>query len=113
MEISKVAQGRAHSVQLENRQANPAEQLDKVQGGKEYTVLSKEEAQKAVDGLNNIMTASNSHLKFQFHDQLKEYYVSIVDENTQEVIKEIPPKKLLDMVAIMWEQIGLIVDKKI
>jgi flagellar protein FlaG len=57
--------------------------------------------------------ASNTHLKFEFHDKLQEYYVTIVDEQTKEVVREIPAKKILDMYAAMTEFVGLMVDKKI
>lgn len=66
-----------------------------------------------VDSLNKFMKPANSSLKFEFHEDLNEYYVTVIDEVTQEVIKEIPPKKLLDMYAAMTEYIGLMVDKKI
>ncbi|WP_248278321.1 flagellar protein FlaG [Bacillus sp. DNRA2] len=73
---------------------------------------SKEQTEKVIKGLNEFLSASNSHLKFQFHDGTKEYYVSIVDDKTNEVIKEIPSKKLLDMYAAMTDYLGLLVDRK-
>jgi flagellar protein FlaG len=74
---------------------------------------TKEKLEKAVKGMNDFLSASNTHLKFQYHEKLKEYYVTIVDSKTDEVVKEIPSKKLLDMFAAMNEYIGLMVDKKI
>jgi flagellar protein FlaG len=38
--------------------------------------------------------------------------VKVIDENTGEVIREIPPKKILDMVANMLELAGLLVDER-
>ena len=38
--------------------------------------------------------------------------VKVVDPNTDKVIREIPPEKILDMVAKMWEVVGLFVDEK-
>lgn len=75
-------------------------------------VLTKEKTEKVIESMNDFLKESNSHLKFQFHDQLKEYYVTIVDDETNEVIKEIPPKKLLDMYAAMTDFLGLLIDKK-
>lgn len=74
--------------------------------------LNKEDLQKSVDGLNQLLP-SNSYLKFQLHENLNKYYVAIVDSNTNQVIKEIPPKKILDLAADIWEKLGIIVDKKI
>ena len=39
--------------------------------------------------------------------------LTVVDDKTHEVIKEIPSKKLLDTYASMMEFVGLLVDKKI
>jgi len=75
--------------------------------------LSKDQLEHIIKGMNEFLQPSQTALKFELHDELKEYYVQIVDERTKEVIREIPPKKLLDMYAAMMEFVGLIVDKKI
>lgn len=74
--------------------------------------LTKEKTEKVIEKMNDFLKESNTHLKFQFHDGLQKYYVAIVDDTTDEVIKEIPPKKLLDMYAAMTDYLGLLVDKK-
>ncbi|MBO0992209.1 flagellar protein FlaG [Bacillus sp. SD088] len=75
---------------------------------------SSKDVANVVNGMNEFLKASpQTHLKFQFHDQLNEYYVTLVDEVTDEVVREIPPKKLLDMFAAMTEYLGIMVDKKI
>jgi flagellar protein FlaG len=77
------------------------------------TDLSKEELEKVVKGMNEFLLPSNTSLKFEMHEELKEYYVKIIDSQTQEVVKEIPSKKILDMYAAMTKFVGLLVDKKI
>jgi flagellar protein FlaG len=74
---------------------------------------SKEKTEKVINSMNEFLKASNTHLKFQFHEDLKEYYVTLVDDTTDEVVKEIPSKKLLDMYAAMTDYLGLLVDKKV
>jgi len=39
--------------------------------------------------------------------------LTIINDETDEVIREIPPEKILDMVAKMWELAGIMVDRKI
>ncbi len=75
--------------------------------------MDKDEMEKVVQGMNDFLKPASTHLKFEFHDELKEYYVSIVDDVTHEVVKEIPAKKMLDMYAAMTEFLGILVDKKI
>ncbi|ATA61427.1 flagellar protein FlaG [Anoxybacillus geothermalis] len=75
--------------------------------------IPKEKLEEVVKGLNEFLQPSHTSLKFELHDELQEYYVQIIDERTDEVIREIPPKKLLDMYVAMMEFVGLLVDKKI
>jgi flagellar protein FlaG len=79
----------------------------------ENITFPKEKAKEIVDGMNKIMEASPTALKFEFHEKLNEYYVKIIDEKTKETVREIPSKKMLDFYAAMTEFIGLMVDKKI
>lgn len=73
----------------------------------------KEKLEDIVSSLNEFLQPAHTSIKFVLHDKLNEYYVKIIDDRTQEVIKEIPPKKLLDIYAAMTEFLGLVVDKKI
>ncbi|XJZ26939.1 flagellar protein FlaG [Bacillota bacterium Lsc_1132] len=73
----------------------------------------KEKVKEVIKGLNEFLQPTHTSLKFKLHEKLQEYYVTIVDDRTNEVIKEIPAKKLLDTYAAMAEHLGLLVDKKI
>lgn len=75
--------------------------------------LDKEKMEEVVKGINDFLQPVNTSIKFVLHDKLNDYYVTIVDDKTKEVIKEIPSKKLLDTYANMMEYLGLMVDKKI
>lgn len=74
--------------------------------------LVKKSVKEKVKGMNDFLVPMNTSLKFTMHDELQEYFVQIVDEATNEVIREIPPKKFLDMYAAMAEFMGLFVDEK-
>lgn len=75
--------------------------------------ISNEEIEKKVSSLNKFLEASSSEARFQYHEQLGEYFVQLVDVNTHEVVREIPPKKILDMYAEMLNIMGLFVDRKV
>lgn len=75
--------------------------------------FSKEKVKEVVDGMNKLLEASPTSLKFEFHEKLHEYYVKIINDKTKEVVREIPPKKMLDFYAAMTEFLGLMIDKKI
>ncbi|MCM3092531.1 MULTISPECIES: flagellar protein FlaG [unclassified Cytobacillus] len=80
---------------------------------KQVESLKEEHLTEVVDSMNEFLQASHTSLKFVLHEELNEYYVTLVDDLTQEVVKEIPTKKMLDMYAAMTEFVGLMVDKKI
>jgi flagellar protein FlaG len=79
----------------------------------QYNNPKKEKVEAVVNGLNHFLDPSHTSIRFKLHDKLNEYYVTIVDDNTNEVLKEIPAKKLLDIYADMEQRLGLLVDKKI
>lgn len=95
-------------------QENSLNQLMKSQEieSEEYT-FPKEKVRKAVDALNEFMTLQNHNSKFVMHDGLERYYVQVVDSKTEELIREVPPKKLLDAFYTMQKFLGMIVDEKI
>jgi flagellar protein FlaG len=96
-----------------NREENQIQPQDQQENSIQPEPVTKEKMESVVRGMNEFLTTSNTHLKFEFHNELKEYYVTIVDDSTKEVVKEIPSKKVLDMYAAMTEFVGLMVDKKI
>ncbi|WP_062199894.1 flagellar protein FlaG [Massilibacterium senegalense] len=75
--------------------------------------VTKEKLDKVVESLNHFLEPTMTSLHFKLHEELQEYYVELVDSKTQEVIREIPSKKVLDMYMEMTKLIGLFVDKKI
>ncbi len=80
---------------------------------KQVESLKEDQLTEVVESMNEFLQASHTSLKFVLHDELNEYYVTLVDDVTQEVVKEIPSKKMLDMYGAMTEFVGLMVDKKI
>lgn len=75
--------------------------------------ISKDKLQQAVDVVNEFLEINHSSSKFVYHEGLERYYVTIVNRDTDEVVKEIPPKKLLDAFYEMQKMVGMIVDEKI
>ena len=75
----------------------------------ERAYFSKEAVITRLKELNDFIEPSKTSLKFQLHDKLNEYYVQIIDTNTDEVLKEIPSKKFLDRYAATAELLGFMV----
>jgi flagellar protein FlaG len=121
--IERVSSQPSSTYMYESKRVSQTERLETVKSAEmvkkndvlnaEEEMIPKEKIEEIVKGMNQFLQPSHTSLKFELHDELKEYYVQIIDERTNEVVREIPPKKLLDMYAAMMEFVGLIVDKKI
>ncbi|MGN0432512.1 MAG: flagellar protein FlaG [Lachnospiraceae bacterium] len=77
------------------------------ENGKQPT---NEQIKKAVESLNKKM--EHSEAVFGIHEDTNRVTIKIVDKDTKEVIKELPPEKTLDMIARVWEMAGILVDEK-
>lgn len=69
-----------------------------------------EQIRKAVEKLNKNL--SNSEAVFGIHEDTNRVTIKIVDKNTKEVLKELPPEKTLDMIAKVWELAGILIDER-
>lgn len=72
--------------------------------------VSNDQIKKAVEQLNKNMAQSTA--VFGIHEGTNRVTIKIVDKETKEVIKELPPEKTLDMIAKVWELAGIMVDEK-
>jgi flagellar protein FlaG len=68
----------------------------------------RERLDETLKALNAMV--SERRLQFEKHDQTGRIIVRVVDSTTGEMIREIPPKKILDMVGRMLQ--GLLVDER-
>ncbi|MCM3389777.1 flagellar protein FlaG [Ureibacillus chungkukjangi] len=82
-------------------------------GTLEKNEITEEKLKQAVDSLNEFLESNHNSSKFVYHEGLDRYFVQVVNKDTEEVIKEIPPKKLLDAFYEMQKMVGMIVDEKI
>ena len=71
---------------------------------------SNDQIKKAVEALNKKM--AHSEAVFGIHDATNRVTIKIVDKDTKEVIRELPPEKTLDMIAKVWELAGMLVDER-
>lgn len=71
---------------------------------------TNEQIRKAVEQMNKNM--AHSEAVFGIHEATNRVTIKIVDKDTKEVIKELPPEKTLDMIAKVWEMAGILVDER-
>ncbi|OEH87030.1 hypothetical protein BHU72_00385 [Desulfuribacillus stibiiarsenatis] len=74
--------------------------------------VNEEDLIKAIEKANESFKGKNARFEYSIHEETKKIMVKIVNPTNDEVIKEIPSEKILDMVAKIWEMSGLLVDEK-
>ncbi len=60
----------------------------------------------------NKLINQNTIAEFGYHEATKRITIKIKDKETDEVIKEIPSEKALEMLEKAWELAGILVDEK-
>ena len=98
--VQKVANTQSKMIKVERNSSDEQE-------------MTAVQAKNLVGNMNSFLMSADSKLKFEYHEELNEYYVTIINTETDEVIREIPSKKLMDIHAAMREFVGLLVDRKI
>lgn len=75
--------------------------------------ITESTIENQIDSMNDLLSTTPTSIKFNMHKDLDRIYVQVVDQQTKEVVKEIPPEEFLDMVASMLKNAGLIVDERV
>ena len=83
------------------------------QSGAPVESLPRElQSDEVVDRLNLAMRALSTRLKFQKHEASGRFVVRVINEQTDEVIREIPPERLLDLLVHLRRMVGVLVDER-
>lgn len=83
-----------------NGESNLAQQNEK----KEASIKELKDIQKVIN--------RNTIAEFGYNEPTNRITIKIKDKDTDEVIKEIPSEKALEMLAKAWELAGILVDEK-
>lgn len=121
-----VTQTKAPSVESQSNTAQEAAQVDNTvnvvaegqskgnsnsNSNEQQQQLSNEQLRRAVEQFNKNML-THSEAVFGIHEGTNRVTIKIVDKDTKEVLKELPPEKTLDMIAKVWEMAGILVDER-
>lgn len=80
------------------------------QEGNQGQSNSNETARQAAQTYNKL--TENTKAVFGVNEATNRVTIKIVDKDTDEIIKEFPAEKTLDMIARVWEMAGIMVDEK-
>jgi len=72
---------------------------------------SREEMSDLIEKLNQGVREMHERLSFSFHEKTKRIIVRIVNSDTNEVIREIPPKDAIKLLEHIQDFLGMLVDE--
>lgn len=75
--------------------------------------IDEEDLSKAVERVNTEFMTDDKRVEYSFHDETNTYVVKLIDKETDEVIKQIPSQKMLDIAAGLMNYMGINVDEVI
>lgn len=75
-----------------------------------YCEVTREEIEQATQDLNRMLQHINQRLSFRIHEGSERMIVYVIDNKTNEVVRELPPEKFLDTIAKIREFIGILFD---
>lgn len=73
--------------------------------------ITEGKMKKAIDDINRSL--QDKTCEFGFDEVTNRVTIKIIDKETDEVIRELPPEKTLRMIAKAWELAGILVDEKL
>ena len=99
---------------LERSQETPRKIVDRKQeipSAREE--IPREEVEKAVEKLNRLMGIIDKRYEFSIHEKSQRLSVKIVDQQSGEIIDEIPSQRALEILDSFSQIAGLLFDKRV
>jgi len=75
--------------------------------------VGEEQIIKAVERALKVLEGPSTMFEMRMHEQTNSIIVRVLNRETGELIREIPPEKTLDLVATMMEFAGLLIDERV
>ncbi len=109
---SSVAEKKSNAIDANSEWSSikPISQLNEYD--KDNMPVSERVVIEAIQKANKAISGGNRRFEFSIHEQTNEIVVKVYNSETDELIREIPNEKILDMVAKICEMAGLFVDER-
>lgn len=72
----------------------------------------EKEIKRSVDKVNKYLEGEKTHVEYEVYNKFNTVIIKFVDNDTGKVLSEVPPKKILDMIADFCQMAGIVIDKK-
>ncbi|HHW73826.1 MAG TPA: flagellar protein FlaG [Firmicutes bacterium] len=100
-------QGERADLATRRRQQAAGQQQPGLEGRSNLEIIEDE-----VKRLNETAYLYNIGLRFSIHEETSRVVVQVYNREDNEVIRQIPPEKILNLVAQIQQMIGLLIDEE-
>jgi flagellar protein FlaG len=80
--------------------------------GASFLPLTREQTQAMVDNVERLLKVLNTNLSFEIHEKAGQMVVKVVERDTKQIIREIPPEDMLRLQEKLQESRGVLFDVK-
>lgn len=106
-QIDKIVQ--TPKVSLQSTQSNKT--TDQSEALLDSEIFKKLDFSEIVEEASKGLEVVNTELSFRVHEGTGRPVIQLIESGTDRVVREIPPEKMLDIVAGIWDWAGLIIDR--
>ncbi len=103
----------ARKTDLSSEQAGivQTQQAQKIQPQTVQRELSREEVSEVVNRLNNGVRDIHERMSFSFNEKTQRIIVKVMNNDTNEVVREIPSKEAIKLLEHIQDFLGMLVDE--
>ncbi len=79
---------------------------------KDNSIANESQIRNAIENANKKLKFTRTKCELTYHEDINRVAIKVIDKETEEVIREIPPEETLELVKKLWEMAGIIIDEK-
>ncbi|MEK3789577.1 flagellar protein FlaG [Paenibacillus sp. FSL K6-1230] len=76
------------------------------------SIINEQRLRNLIDHGNKVLQRLDTKLQWSVNEKSNQLFVKVVDTQTNEILREIPPEKYLELVQNLCEQVGLFLDER-
>lgn len=99
-----------NSQQLQGSRVNKSKVLSNEE--KQEKTVSDELLKSVIKNVNTKMEYIGTRCEYSYHEVTNRVSIKVIDNDTEEIIREIPPEETLEMLQKMLELAGILVDER-
>ncbi|AKA70318.1 flagellar protein FlaG [Clostridium scatologenes] len=120
MEVKGLSQGRQNvfTSNISTRSLDNNIKIEHIKNTEEISEtkerkVTDEEVKIAADKLNKLLEGKETHVEYEPVGKAKHMGIKIVNNSTKEVLQELPPRKIVEMIDKLCELAGIMIDERV